>query len=89
MTQDEKSVQMAVIGAPHAEFGEMVVAAVQPVPGETVTLESMQAFLSDRIAKFKIPRKLDLHDQLPRQDTGKIFKQRLRVPYWDKTGRQI
>ena len=79
----------AVIGAPHAEFGEMVVAAVQPVPGETVTLETMQAFLSDRIAKFKIPRKLDLHDQLPRQDTGKIFKQRLRVPYWDKTGRQI
>ena len=79
----------AVIGAPHAEFGEMVVAAVQPVPGETVTLERVQAYLSERIAKFKIPRKLDLHDQLPRQDTGKIFKQRLRAPYWDKTGRQI
>ncbi len=79
----------AVIGAPHPEFGEMVVAAVQTVPGQTVTLDSMQAFLGSRIAKFKIPRKLDLHDQLPRQDTGKIFKQRLRAPYWDKVGRQI
>ncbi len=79
----------AVIGAPHAEFGEMVVAAVQTVPGESVTLESVQAFLGDRIARFKIPRKLDVLEQLPREDSGKIFKQRLRAPYWDKTGRQI
>lgn len=79
----------AIIGAPHPEFGEMVVAAVQPVVGQDVTLDMVQAYLSDRIARFKIPRKLDIHDQLPRQDTGKIFKQGLRAPYWDKVGRQI
>lgn len=79
----------AVIGAPHPEFGEMIVAAVQPVAGYNVTLDMVQAYLSDRIARFKIPRKLDIHDQLPRQDTGKIFKQGLRAPYWDKVGRQI
>ncbi len=79
----------AVFGAPHAEFGETVIAAVQCAPGEQVSLSNMQDFLSDKLAKFKIPRQLDLHDQLPREDSGKIFKQRLRAPYWDKTGRQI
>ena len=79
----------AIIGAPHPEFGEMVVAAVQCTPGHSVTLESLQAFLGPRIARFKLPRKLDLHDELPRQPTGKIFKQRLRAPYWDDAGRKI
>ena len=79
----------AVFGAPHAEFGEMIVAAVQCVPGKKVTLEDVSAFLESRIARFKIPRQLDLHDALPREDSGKIFKQRLRAPYWEKSGRQI
>lgn len=79
----------AVFGAPHAEFGEMIVAAVQCVPGKVVTLEEVSAFLAARIAKFKIPRKLDLHEALPREDSGKIFKQRLRAPYWEATGRKI
>ncbi|MDA8708565.1 AMP-binding protein [Hellea sp.] len=79
----------AVIGAPHPEFGEMVVAAVQCTPGHNVTLGSVQAFLEPRIARFKIPRKLDIHDELPRQPTGKIFKERLRAPYWDAAGRKI
>lgn len=79
----------AIFGIPHAEFGETVVAAVQCVPGQHLSLTQMQAFLASRIAKFKIPKQLDLHDQLPREDSGKIFKQRLRAPYWDKTGRQV
>lgn len=79
----------AVFGAPHPEFGEMIIAAVQCADGKALTLEAMQNFLSDKIARFKIPRQLDIHDQLPREDSGKIFKQRLRAPYWEKTGRQI
>lgn len=79
----------AVFGAPHTEFGESVIAAVQCVPGQSVTLESVQTYLSDKIAKFKIPRNVDVHEQLPREDSGKIFKQRLREPYWKDTGRQI
>ena len=79
----------AVFGIPHAEFGETVVAAVQCASGQDVSLTQVQAFLAARIAKFKIPKQLDLHEQLPREDSGKIFKQRLRAPYWDKTGRQI
>lgn len=79
----------AVFGAPHAEFGEMIVAAVQCVEGKAVTLEDVQSFLSDKIARFKIPKKLDIHEKLPREDSGKIFKQRLRAPYWDKAKRNI
>lgn len=79
----------AVFGAPHAEFGEMIIAAVQFVEGKQVTLEDVQRFLSGKIAKFKIPKKLDIHEGLPREDSGKIFKQRLRAPYWDKADRNI
>ena len=79
----------AVFGAPNAEFGEMIVAAVQCVDGKSVTLEDVQSFLSDKIANFKIPKKLDIHSGLPREDSGKIFKQRLRAPYWNKTERNI
>lgn len=79
----------AVFGAPHPEFGEMIVAAVQCTPGSAVTLKDVETFLGPRIARFKIPRKLDLHDELPRQPTGKIFKQRLRAPYWEAAGRKI
>jgi len=49
----------------------------------------VNAFLAPRIAKFKIPRIVDFHDELPREDSGKIFKQRLRAPYWEATGRRI
>ena len=79
----------AVFGAPHAEFGEMVVAAVHCVDGKTIALKDVQNFLSDKIAKFKIPRKLDIHEGLPREDSGKIFKQRLRAPYWENSERNI
>ena len=82
-------IDCAVFGAPHAEFGEMVVAAIQAAPGRDVNLASVQDFLESRIARFKIPKKLDVHDSLPREDSGKIFKQRLRAPYWEEAGRQI
>ncbi len=79
----------AVFGAPHPEFGEKVIAAVQCVPLKSVSLADLQLFLSSRIAKFKIPQQIDIHAQLPREDSGKIFKQRLRAPYWEKTTRKI
>ena len=79
----------AVFGAPHPEFGETVIAAVQCVDGASLTLEDVQQFLSDKIAGFKIPKQLDFHDALPREDSGKIFKERLRAPYWKTTGRNI
>ena len=71
-------VDCAIFGAPHPEFGEMVVAAVQCQPTTNITLEQMHEFLDGKLARFKFPRKLDIHHKLPREDSGKIFKQKLR-----------
>ncbi len=72
----------AVFGAPHSEYGEQIVAAVELKKGESLQLEELHHFLDEQIARFKFPRKLDVHEKLPREDSGKIFKQRLREPYW-------
>lgn len=79
----------AVFGAPDSEYGEKIVAAVTCKLGVTVTIDSVRAFLEPRLAKFKIPRKIDVHDALPRQESGKIFKAKLRAPYWDGAGRKV
>ncbi len=79
----------AVFGAPDPEFGESIVAAVTCQPDKSVTLQDVKAWLEPRLAKFKIPRKLDVHDELPRQDSGKIFKAKLRAPYWEEAGRKV
>ena len=46
-------------------------------------------FLDGKLARFKQPRIIDFHDALPREDSGKIFKPRLRAPYWEHAGRTI
>ncbi|MGO4893650.1 AMP-binding protein [Flavobacterium sp. W21_SRS_FM6] len=74
-------VDCAVFGAPHAEFGEMVIAAVQCVAGEALSMQQVHEFLEGKLAKFKWPKKLEIHDSLPREDSGKIFKHRLKVAY--------
>ncbi len=79
----------AVFGAPDPEFGEIIVAAVTCQPGTSVTLDSVRAFLAPRLAKFKLPRIVDIHDALPRHDSGKIFKDKLRAPYWEGSGRKV
>jgi long-chain acyl-CoA synthetase len=79
----------AVFGIPDEEFGEALCAAVQPDPGATLSAPDVQAFLKGRIAAYKVPRKIEFHPELPREDSGKIFKRRLRAPYWEKSGRKI
>lgn len=79
----------AVFGAPDPEFGEQIVAAVQCAEGATVTLDEVRDYLAPLLAKFKMPRKLDIHGCLPREDSGKIFKKRLRDPYWESQDKKI
>jgi long-chain acyl-CoA synthetase len=80
---------VAVFGAPDAEFGEKVVAAIEPVAGWVPDKAEVMAYLDGRLARFKHPRVIDFHAALPREDSGKIFKPRLRAPYWDGVGRKI
>jgi|AP12_2_1047962.scaffolds.fasta_scaffold09654_1 long-chain acyl-CoA synthetase len=79
----------AVFGIPHAEFGEALAAAIQPEPGAALDSGSVRAWLSARIADYKVPRVVEFHAELPREESGKIFKRRLREPYWKDAGRKI
>ncbi len=79
----------AVFGIPDAEFGEALAAAVQPLPGARLDAAAVQAWLRGRIAGYKVPRTIAFVDALPREDSGKIFKRRLKQPYWEGSGRRI
>jgi len=79
----------AVFGIPDEEFGESLAAAVELIPGAQLTANDIRAYLQNRLAKFKVPRRIDFHAALPREDSGKIFKRRLRDPFWQNTGRNI
>ncbi len=79
----------AVFGIPDAEFGEALAAAVQLSEGATLTAEDVRAYLKSRLATFKVPKIVSFHAQMPREDTGKIFKRKLREPYWAGADRRI
>ncbi|MGY3453677.1 acyl-CoA synthetase [Bradyrhizobium sp. USDA 4353] len=79
----------AVFGIPDAEFGEALMAVVEPQPGVTLDTGDIKARLKASLADYKVPRHIEIHGQLPREDSGKIFKRRLRDPYWERAGRQI
>jgi len=79
----------AVFGIPDSEFGEALAAAVQPLPGNNLSVEKVREHLKSRIAGYKVPRVVTFHQTLPREDSGKIFKRLLREPYWRDAGRKI
>jgi long-chain acyl-CoA synthetase len=79
----------AVFGIPDEEFGEGLCAAVQLEPGAALSADDVQGYLRGRIAGYKVPRRIEFHAELPREESGKIFKRRLRAPHWDKAGRNI
>jgi len=82
----------AVFGIPNAELGEEVKAVVQLVDATGATSDTERELLSycyERLAKYKCPRSIDFSDELPRQATGKLYKRRLRDPYWAGRERPI
>jgi len=70
--------ECAVIGAPHADFGEAVVAVVTPRPGATLEEKAMIAALGGELAKYKLPKRIYVADSLPRNAMGKVQKNELR-----------
>jgi malonyl-CoA/methylmalonyl-CoA synthetase len=70
--------ESAVIGVPHADFGEAVVAVVIAKPGARPDAAAIAAALKSRIANFKVPKKVFVATELPRNAMGKVQKNLLR-----------
>ena len=79
----------AVFGIPDEEFGESVMAVVQLMPGAEMEAEVLRARLREVLAGYKVPRRIEFLAELPREDSGKIFKRKLRAPFWEGRERQI
>lgn len=76
---------VAVIGVPHAEYGEEVKAVVVLRPGEVADADMESRLIAAcraRLAKYKCPRSVDFVDRLPRLPSGKMLKRDLRARYW-------
>lgn len=79
----------AVFGIPDEEFGESLCAYIEPETETSLSSDQVCAFLSSKLARYKVPKVIEFSNELPREDSGKIFKRKLRAPYWENAGRQI
>jgi fatty-acyl-CoA synthase len=70
--------EVAVIGEPDPDWGEQIVAIAAIKPGQTLTIEELRAYAGESLARYKLPRRLEIIAALPRNATGKILKYRLR-----------
>ena len=87
-----KVADVAVFGIPHDDWGEEVKAVIEPIEGvaggPALTAEILD-FLKDRLAKYKTPKSIDYVTEMPRDPNGKLYKRKLRDPYWEGRTRNI
>jgi long-chain acyl-CoA synthetase len=69
---------VAVIGVPDPDLGEAIAAHVQLAEGATLTADEVRAHVGRELAGYKVPRIVAFEEELPREDSGKLFKRRLR-----------
>jgi len=80
-----KVADVAVFGIPNADWGEEVKAVVEPAPGvaaNAALADEILAFCAERLAKYKRPKSIDFIEAMPRDPNGKLYKRKLRDPYW-------
>jgi len=80
---------VAVFGIPDERFGEALAAHVEADPSAGLTDAAIRDHVRARLAGFKVPKLVVFDDHLPREETGKIFKRRIRQRYWQEAGRNI
>jgi long-chain acyl-CoA synthetase len=81
--------QAAVVSVPDRRTGEAVKAVVVPEEGSTLTVEDVEAFCAQRLARFKRPAVVEVMTELPRTATGKIAKGRLRDASARESGKRL
>jgi long-chain acyl-CoA synthetase len=83
---------VAVIGIPHDEWGEEIKALVELTDGVEPSpelVDDLLAFTRARLAAFKCPRTVEFRANLPRTETGKLYKRLLREEHWAGAGRRL
>lgn len=87
-----KVADAAVFGIPNEDWGEEIKAVIEPAPdvepSDDLAAEILE-FCKARLAKFKLPRSIDFIDEMPRDPNGKLYKRKLRDPYWEGRDRKI
>lgn len=78
-----------VFGIPDEEFGESLMAVVEAQDNIELDTNDIKSYLREHLAGFKVPRRIEIGKDLPREDSGKIFKRKLRDKYWQQAGRVI
>jgi long-chain acyl-CoA synthetase len=86
LSQHPAVLEAAVIGLPHERWGEAVTALVVRRPGRAVDPGELLAFARERLAGYKLPRRVEFVEELPRTPTGKVLKRELRTRYGGKRG---
>ena len=70
--------EVAVVGLPQERWGEIVTALIVRRPGAHVSAEELVSFARKRLAGYKLPRRVEFVDELPRTPSGKVLKRQLR-----------
>lgn len=82
----------AAFGIPHDDWGEEVKAVVEPAPGHTpgaALAADVLRHCAERLAGYKRPKSVDFIESMPRDPNGKLYKRRLRDPYWEGRTRAV
>ncbi|MCU1699239.1 MAG: long-chain fatty acid--CoA ligase [Mycobacterium sp.] len=79
----------AVFGIPDEEYGESLAAHIEIGEGFTLTEDEVRTFVREKLAGFKVPKVVVFDDDLPREDSGKLFKRRIRDRYWKDADSRI
>ena len=85
LVQHEAVADVAVFGIPNPDTGEEIKATIELVAGwepSDETTETIMGWLRGQIAKQKLPRSIDYTTEMPRDPNGKLYKRRLKDPYW-------
>jgi len=83
---------VAVFGIPNEDWGEEVKAVIEPAAGveaDPALADEILRWCGDKLAKFKTPKTIDFLAELPRDPNGKLYKRKLRDPYWAGRARAI
>ena len=80
---------VAVVGVPHADFGEVGKAFIELKVGAKVAADEIIDICKQHLAGYKIPKTVEFVEELPRNAMGKILKRELRSPHWKHAERQV